>query len=113
MPLIPFALWIANVALETAGQLLFKSVAVDRRGWSAMIRTPLLWIGIVCFAAEFFVWFALISVIPLSQAMLVNSIQIVAVMLAARVVFGEKLDVMRVLGASLVSIGVALAGAPA
>src|SRR5437763_4484324 len=41
-----------------------------------------LWIGIACFGLEFAVWFALLSLIPLSQAVLVGSINIVVLMIA-------------------------------
>jgi len=113
MPPLAIALWIANIILETAGHLSFKSVASAHQAWRRMLRMPLLWIGICCFAMEFVVWFGLLSLIPLSQAMLINSIQIVAVILAGRLIFGERLDALRVAGALFVSVGVALAGASA
>ena len=113
MPPITVVLWVANVALETLGHLAFKSVADAHRGWAAMLRAPRLWCGVICFGLQFVAWLALLSLVALSQAMLVNSISIVVIMLAGRVVFGERLDPLRVTGASLITIGVALAGAPA
>ena len=104
------SLWIANVVLETAGQLLLKAAA-DKRHDKLLVRSPLMWSGVLCFAVQFVTWLALISLVPLSQAMLINSINIVAVLVASRLVFREKLTIARVAGASLISFGVALAGA--
>jgi drug/metabolite transporter (DMT)-like permease len=108
-------LWIANVVLDTAGHLAFKSAAVTERDtelqrWKDMLRSPRLWIGIACFCLEFAVWFALLSLIPLSLAVLIGSINIVVVMLAGRLLFHERLGGMRVAGMWLIAAGVALAG---
>lgn len=106
-------LWIGNVVLNAAGQIAFKSVAVadgGSAGWRAMARSGLLWAGVACFAVEFVAWFALLSLIPLSQAMLIASINIVVVMIAGRVLFRDKLDATRVVAMLLIAAGVALAG---
>lgn len=107
--------WITNIFLDTAGHLAFKSAAIteheaELQRWKMMLSSPPLWIGIVCFGLEFGVWFALLSLIPLSLAMLIGSINIVVVMLAGRLMFRERLDGMRVTGMWLIAIGVALAG---
>jgi drug/metabolite transporter (DMT)-like permease len=107
--------WIANIILDTAGHLAFKSAALTKgenelERWKEMLRSPRLWIGIACFGLEFAVWFALLSLIPLSQAVLIGSINIVVVMLAGRLFFRERLDRLRVAGMSLIAVGVALAG---
>ena len=108
-------LWLANIALDTAGHLAFKRVAVTRgeselRRWRRMLALPWLWGGVAAFCLEFTVWLALLSLIPLPQAMLVGSINIVVVMLAGRVCFGERLDGRRIAAMWLIAIGVALAG---
>ncbi len=110
--------WISNVLLDTAGHLLFKYAAItedenELRRWKKMLSTFPFWIGITCFVAEFVVWYALLSLVPLSLAVLIGSINIVAVMLAGRVLFRERLDRMRVTGMCLIAIGVALAGGAA
>lgn len=107
--------WIASVFLDTAGRLTFKSAAVTKREtelqrWKSMLRSPWLWAGIVCFCLEFAVWLALLSLIPLSQAVLIGSINIVVVMIAGRLFFHERLDGLRLAGMSLIAVGVALAG---
>jgi drug/metabolite transporter (DMT)-like permease len=115
MPALAIFFWIANIFLDTAGHLAFKAAAVtendgELQRWKRMLSSPRLWIGIVCFCLEFAVWFALLSLIPLSQAMLIGSINIVIVMLAGRVLFHERLDGMRIAGMTLIAVGVALAG---
>ena len=74
------------------------------------LRSPALLAGIVCFCLEFVVWLALLSLIPLSQAILIGSINIVSVAVAGRIVFGERLGSTRTAGIALIAIGVALAG---
>jgi drug/metabolite transporter (DMT)-like permease len=111
-------LWVSNVLLDTAGHLLFKFAAItdhenELHRWGKMLSTFPFWIGIACFLAEFVVWYALLSLVPLSLAVLIGSINIVAVMLAGKVLFRERLDRMRVTGMCLISIGVALAGGAA
>ncbi len=108
-------LWISNVILNATGHLAFKFVAVtehdvELQRWKKMLASPPIWIGIACFVLEFVAWFALISVIPLSLAMLIGSINIVVVVLAGKLLFHERLDLLRVTGMALIVIGVALAG---
>lgn len=108
-------LWITNILLDTAGHLAFKSAAVTEheaewQRWKKMLGSPPLWIGMACFGLEFGVWFALLSLVPLSLAMLIGSINIVVVMLAGRLMFRERLDGTRVAGMWLIAIGVGLAG---
>ena len=115
MSTLAICLWIANVLLDTAGHLAFKSAAVtddesELQRWKNMLHTPQLWIGIVCFCGEFAVWFALLSLIPLSQAVLIGCANIVAVILAGKIFFHERSDGLRLAGMWLIVTGVALAG---
>jgi drug/metabolite transporter (DMT)-like permease len=112
------ALWVLNIFVDTVGHLSFKAAAstgktTERQRWRHMLGSMSLWIGVGCFALEFAVWFALLSLIPLSQAVLVGSINVVVVMLAGRLLFGERLDGLRIAGMSLIAAGVALAGGAA
>ena len=75
-----------------------------------MLSLPVMWLGLGCFVFEFFAWLALLSLIPLSLAVLIGSINIVVVMLAGKLMFHERLDRMRVAGMWLISMGVAMAG---
>ncbi len=109
-------LWVLNVLVDSGGQLAFKAAASepgDRDGmerWRFMLARPWLWVGIACYVAEFLVWLAFLSLVPLSDGVLLGSINIVAIMILGRVLFREKLAPMRVVGIVLVSIGVAIVG---
>ena len=107
--------WILNIVFDTTGHLAFKSVAtvdhVTEIGrWKKMLSLPVMWLGIACFVLEFVAWLALLALIPLSLALMIGTLNIVAVMLAGRILFAERLDGMRVAGMSFITIGVALAG---
>ena len=107
-------LWLLNVVLDTGGQLSFKAAA-NAPGdglarWLHMARRPWLWLGIGCYVIEFLMWIAFLSLLPLSEAILLGSINIVAVMVAGRILFGERLTPLRVAGILLVTLGVAIVG---
>src|SRR2546423_15675449 len=90
MPHLAVVLWIANILLDTSGHLAFKSAAAA--DWKSMLRSSRLWGGIGCFALEFVAWLALLSLIPLSQAVLIGSINILVVLLARRLMFPRGPD---------------------
>jgi len=75
-----------------------------------MARRPWIWLGIGCYVVEFLIWIAFLSLLPLSEAILLGSINIVAVMVAGRMLFGEKLTRLRVAGILLVTLGVVIVG---
>jgi drug/metabolite transporter (DMT)-like permease len=112
-----FALWLANLLLDTGGQLAFKAAAGDERAgdgiarWKYMLRRPWIWTGICCYVVEFVVWVAFLSLVPLSEGVLLGSINIVAIMIAGRFLFHDRLSPMRVTGILLVAVGVAIVGA--
>ena len=109
-------LWLLNVLIDTGGQLAFKAAAGDPRAgdglarWKHMASRPWLWLGVGCYAIEFLVWIAFLSLIPLSEGVLLGSINIVAIMVAGRFLFGEKLTRLRVTGIVLVTLGVVIVG---
>jgi drug/metabolite transporter (DMT)-like permease len=75
-----------------------------------MASRPWLWLGIASYVIEFLVWIAFLSLIPLSEGVLLGSINIVAIMVAGRFLFGEKLTRLRVAGILLVTLGVVIVG---
>lgn len=109
-------LWVLNVLLDSSGQLIFKAAAREPgelnglARWRFMAARPWIWLGVGCYVAEFLMWLALLSLVPLSEGVLLGSINIVAIMIAGRLLFREKLAPMRVAGIVLVSIGVAVVG---
>ena len=109
-------LWLCNVIIDTGGQLAFKAAAGDHAAgdglarWKYMAARPWLWLGVGCYVIEFLVWIAFLSLVPLSEGVLLGSINIVAIMLSGRFLFGEKLTRLRVIGITLVTLGVAIVG---
>ena len=114
---LAFALWFANLLLDTAGQLAFKAAAGDDRAgdgmarWRYMLARPWIWTGIGCYVVEFVVWVAFLSLVPLSEGVLLGSINIVAIMIAGRLLFRDRLSPLRITGILLVAAGVAVVGA--
>ncbi|MGO4258995.1 hypothetical protein [Lysobacter sp. TAB13] len=114
-----WGLWLVTVALDTAGQLAFKAAASDPAAgdgiarWRHMLSRPWLWLGGACYVFEFLAWIAFLSLVPLGRGVLLGSINIVAIMLAGRWLFGERLTPLRLAGMSLIGLGVALVGAGA
>ncbi|MEA2625290.1 MAG: hypothetical protein QOD06_1335 [Candidatus Binatota bacterium] len=109
-------LWISNLVADTMGQLAFKAAAIvvhDGAGlarWRRMLRCKWMWIGVGAFVAEFVLWLAFLSIVPLSLAVLLGSVDVVAVMIGGRICFAETLTPSRVLAAVLITVGVALVG---
>ncbi|WMJ68412.1 EamA family transporter [Stenotrophomonas sp. 24(2023)] len=113
---LAITLWLVNVVLDTGGQLAFKAAATDPQDgeglqrWKHMAMRPWLWLGVACYVFEFVAWIAFLSLVPLSMGVLLGSINIVALMIAGRVLFRERLTPLRVAGMLLVSAGVAVVG---
>lgn len=116
MPLPPAALWSINVVLDTLGHVAFKTAAkggardIAAHRWWHMARRPWLWVGIGCFGLEFLVWLAFLSLVPLSQGVLLGSFNIVVLMLVGRWLFAEHLTRWRIAGIGLIALGVGLVG---
>lgn len=106
--------WVLNVFFDTFGQLSFKAAAVAEGDglarWRAMASRPWLWLGISFYIAEFLMWLAFLSFVPLSEGVLLGSINIVVVMVAGRLFFKESLTPLRVCGILLIALGVAVVG---
>ena len=109
MAKLAIVVWVANVLADTAGRVAFKFAAPRPRKF----HSPVLWGGVACFGVELVLWLLLLRLIPLSQAILIGSMNIVTVAVAGRLVFGERLDAKRVTGIALIAVGVALAGGAA
>jgi drug/metabolite transporter (DMT)-like permease len=108
--------WIITILIATFGQLAFKAAASESaeyaglQHWKAMLQRPWLWIGIFCYVFEFITWLAFLSLVPLSDGIMLGSINIVVIMLAGRLFFKEKLSRNRLIGVILISIGITIVG---
>lgn len=116
LPPLVVLLWGLNVLMDAGGQLALKGVASDARAgeglarWRWMLRQPLLWLGLGCYVLEFGLWLAFLSLVPLSEGVLLGTINTVFIMVAGRYFFAEKLSALRVSGILLIALGVAIVG---
>lgn len=113
---LPVVLWTANLALDTLGHVAFKSAAhaaredIEAQRWWRLARHPWLWVGVASFALEFLVWLAFLTLLPLSEGVLLGCFNIVVLMLIGRWRFGERLTPWRLAGMALIAVGVGLVG---
>ena len=109
--------WIMNIAFDAAGQLAFKSGALSEnhhhgiRYILGILGNRWILLGIGCYFVEFFLWLGLLSLVPLSDGVLLGSFNIVAVFLGGRYFLNEKVTKYKVVGVTLVTLGVILIGA--
>jgi drug/metabolite transporter (DMT)-like permease len=113
-----FLLIAATILLDVFGQLGFKlglnradvsdSSAAGHVFWLRLFTQPWLLFGIAAYALEFFLWLAVLSRIELSIAFPLASLSYCGVLLASRVVLGEKISRRRWTGCGLITLGAAL-----
>ena len=114
---IAILIWVLNVTLDTVGHVALKFAAIadqeestELARWKFMLGSFPLWVGIACFCLEFIVWLAFLSVLSLSQGVLLGAINMVSIVIAGRLVFKERLDRMRLIGMALITVGVIFVG---
>jgi drug/metabolite transporter (DMT)-like permease len=116
--MLMFALLIASVACDVLGQVCFKlgvghdDDATSAQGIAAFamgtLRSPWVQGGLFIYAVEFAVWFAALSLAPLSLAFPFAALSYCGVVVASRFVLHERVSVRRWLGTVAVAAGVAL-----
>lgn len=116
MTILIILLWLANLCCDTIGQIAFKYAAIsshhriDFNYWRTLLFNRWLWLGITSYAIGFLLWIAFLSYIPLSQAILLGSANIITIMIFGHILFKEKLTFFRVLGVGLITAGVIIVG---
>ncbi len=116
MSSLALACWMLNLIADTGGHLSFKAaanVADNVHGlerWMTMLGDKWIWIGLILFGFEFVIWIAFLSLVPLSVAVLLASLNTIAIMIGGRLFFQERLTPKRISAALLITIGVALVG---
>jgi len=116
MSAVVITVWILTILIDTIGQLAFKAAAAENKMhdglsyWSNLFRRPWLWVGMICYIFEFVIWLAFLSLVPLSDGVMLGSINIAVILIAGRLFFKEKLTRNRLLGVIFISIGVAIVG---
>jgi len=109
-------LLMALLLSDAASHLCLK--AASRRGarfsgmvyWLTLLSRPVLWVGIAIALADFFVWVAFLSRVPLGQGVMAGSITIVGVMLGVWLCFGEHITRPRMAAITCIALGVVLVG---
>ncbi len=80
------------------------------KSWIAMVVNKWTIICVLVYVFELFLWFWFLSMVPLSQAILVACFDIFLIALGGRIFFKEHLSSNRIMAISLVAAGVALVG---
>ena len=116
--MLMFALLLASVACDVAGQVCFKLGVghqpdpAPRIGIAAFalqtLRSPWVLAGLLVYAVEFVVWFAALSLAPLSVAFPFAALSYCGVVLASRYILHERVSARRWFGTVLIAAGVAL-----
>jgi len=118
--MLMFALLLASVLCDVAGQVCFKlgvghapeDDAAERHGIVAFalrtLRSPWVVAGLAVYALEFAVWFAALTLAPLSVAFPFAALSYCGVVLASRFILHERVSLRRWLGTVVIAAGVAL-----
>ena len=115
------ALVVIKDTIESFGDLFFKmgalSTGINNVTLSNMLEfasritsNPWLWVGIIFYLANFFLWITLLSRVDLSVAFPMSSLTYIIVPLLAIVFLQEKVQPVRWTGILFIIIGVILAG---
>lgn len=116
MSLLALFLLAGDVLCCTTRQVAFKAASHGASAdqsvghWRGLSRSPLLWLGIICFIGEAMFWLAFVALAPLSVAVMVGTINIATVMVAGRVFFGDRITAARGCAILLIAVGVVLVG---
>ena len=116
--MLMFALLLASVVCDVGGQVCFKlGVGHDEEHGSsegivafalATLRSPWVLTGLLVYAIEFVVWFAALSLAPLSVAFPFAALSYCGVVVASQYVLHERVSLRRWLGTVTIAAGVAL-----
>jgi drug/metabolite transporter (DMT)-like permease len=104
-------LFALTVALDVFGQTAFKlglSQPSEAALWRRVLTSPLTMAGFFAYGIELLLWLAVLSRAPLSVAFPLAALAYVGVLATSRLVLGERVSARRWLGASIVTLGVAL-----
>jgi undecaprenyl phosphate-alpha-L-ara4N flippase subunit ArnE len=99
------------IVAEVGRELCFKTgaqrAAVREENYAtAVLREPIVWIGILAWAVELAAWVMVLQRVPLGIAFPVMALTYAGVPLAGVLLLGERLSRSQVAGAALVAAGV-------
>ncbi len=112
-----FALLLASVICDVAGQVFFK-LGVGHHdedsehgfigGAMRTLRSPWIMTGLLVYVLEFVVWFAALSLAPLSLAFPFAALSYGGVVIASRYILHERVSARRWFGTAAIAAGVTL-----
>ncbi len=99
---------LITVLFTVSGQIMMKLGMPESGSLTAksVLTSPLLVAGAVCYAASFFSWLQVLSLLPLSIAMPSMSINFVFVVFASSWILGEPVNSFKLIGTALIIGGV-------
>jgi undecaprenyl phosphate-alpha-L-ara4N flippase subunit ArnE len=113
---LTLVLLFGTVLCDVAGQTCFKlGVGHDGESRSSLLRmifSRWIVVGVLIYVVEFTVWFAALSMAPLSVAFPFMALSYCGVVLASRFVLGEPVSGQRWFATLAIAVGVALVCAP-
>ena len=117
------ALWLMLPAIlfSTTGELLFKmgmnriggfefSGAAVRQVLPRILLNPFIWFGFIGFGLGAVFWLAVLSRVPLSIAYPILALSYFVVVVEARLILHEHVTWKRLLGVSIIVVGVVVVG---
>jgi len=113
-------LMLGSVVCDVIGQVCFKlGVGHDHddvRGKlafvSAIARSPWIVAGVLTYAIEFVLWYAALTIAPLSVAFPIAALSYCGVVIASRLILAERVSPRRWAGTIAVALGVAIISWP-
>ncbi|HZM16053.1 MAG TPA: EamA family transporter [Candidatus Krumholzibacteria bacterium] len=91
-------------AMQGLGEVTVPSVEALRR----LLVSPHLWGGLGCWALALVSYMIILSRVPLNVATSIASLSFVAVLLASRLVLGEPIPPLRILGFACILVGMSI-----
>jgi drug/metabolite transporter (DMT)-like permease len=103
----------ALTLLNTLAHIAFKLTATASLPaayeWQWLIRVlsqPWVYVAILCYLGTFFTWMTLLRSAPLGSAFAATHLELVGVLAASALLFGDRISTIQWLGVALILIGV-------
>src|SRR5450432_1718138 len=114
--MLMFLLLFGSVACDVAGQVSFKlglsGDGTPRDGVTGFLRglatSPWIGVGLAVYVLEFVLWFAALSLAPLSLAIAFAALSYCGVVLASRAILGEHVSARKWQATCMIAVGVVL-----
>ena len=105
--------FLVLAALDTTAHIFFKLSAIAvgpvefSAGWLVSVAgLPAIYAAIACYIATFFVWMTLLRSAPVGPAFAASHLELVGVLIASTLVFGEHVSPLQWAGAGTILAGI-------